>query len=62
MYERKVDAFEKKIVPCQTRLAEEDMQMFPNFDEYMWEKYVNRHVLIFVQQHIQSLIESFAPY
>lgn len=35
MYERKVDVFEKKIAPCQTRLAEEDMQMFPNFDEYM---------------------------
>ena len=34
----KVDAFQKKISLWQTRLAEGDLQMFPNFDEYMRER------------------------
>ncbi|KAK1333833.1 hypothetical protein QTO34_006221 [Cnephaeus nilssonii] len=42
-------------------LAEEDLQMFSNFDEYMREKNVNRQVVTIVQQHLQSLTESFLP-
>jgi hypothetical protein len=38
----KIAAFQKEILLWQTRLTEEDLQMFPNFDEYMIEKTVNQ--------------------
>jgi len=44
-------------------LAEEDLQMFQHFDEYnMKEKDVNQRVLAIVQQHLESLTESFCRY
>uniref|UniRef100_A0A8C6V644 Uncharacterized protein n=1 Tax=Naja naja TaxID=35670 RepID=A0A8C6V644_NAJNA len=58
----KMDAFQKKILLWQMQLAEEDLQMFPNFDDYMREKDVNRQVVTIVQQHLQSLTESFDRY
>jgi len=36
--------------------------MFPNFDEYMREKDVDGQVVTIVQQHLQSLTESFGHY
>jgi zinc finger BED domain-containing protein 5/7/8/9 len=41
----KIDAFQKKRLLWQMRLAEEDMQMFPNFDDYMKQEDVNRQVI-----------------
>ena len=41
----KIDAFRKKISLWQTDLAEGDLQMFTNFDEYMGEKDLNRQVV-----------------
>ncbi|XP_026546538.1 SCAN domain-containing protein 3-like isoform X1 [Notechis scutatus] len=58
----KMDAFQRKILLWQTRLAEDDLQMFSNFAEYMREKDVNRQVITIVQQHLQSLTESFGRY
>ncbi|XP_022183319.1 zinc finger MYM-type protein 6-like [Myzus persicae] len=58
----KMDAFQKKILLWQTRLAEEDLQMFQHFDEYMKEKDVNQRVVAIVQQHLESLTESFCRY
>lgn len=58
----KMYTFQKKILLCQLRLAEEDLQMFQNFDEYMKEKYVNQRVVAIVQQHLESLTESFCCY
>lgn len=43
-------------------MAEEDLQTFSNFDEYMRDKDVNQQVIIIVQQHLQSLTESFGHY
>jgi len=43
-----MDAFQTKILFWQTRLAEEDLQMFQNFDEYMKEKDVNQQVVAIV--------------
>ncbi|KAK1332829.1 hypothetical protein QTO34_006360 [Cnephaeus nilssonii] len=59
----KMDAFQKKILLWQMWLAE-DLQMFSNFDEYMREKDLNRQVVLvtLVQQHLQSLTESFSHY
>ena len=53
----KINAFRKKISLWQTRLAEGDLQMFINFDEYMGEKDLNRQVVFIIQQHLQSLTE-----
>ena len=58
----KIDAFRKKISLWQTRLAEGDLQMFINFDEYMGEKDLNRQVVFIIQQHLQSLTEYFDLY
>lgn len=44
------------------RLAEEDLQMFPNVDEYLREKDVNQQMIAIVQQPLQSLTESFGRY
>lgn len=38
------------------------MQIFPNFDENLKEKYVNQHVATIIQRHLISLIESFDRY
>lgn len=58
----KMDAFQKEILLWQTRLAEEDLQMFRYFDEYMKEKDVNQRVVAIVQQHVESLTEFFCRY
>ena len=58
----KMDAFQKKILLWKTLLIDEDLQMFPNLDEYMKEKDVNRQIIGLVQQHLQSLKESFEHY
>ncbi|VVC46362.1 Ribonuclease H-like domain [Cinara cedri] len=55
----KIDAI-KKILLRQTQLTEEDLQMFQHFDEHMKEKDVNQEMVAIVQQHIESLAESFA--
>ena len=41
----KIDAFRKKLLLWQTYLAEGDLQMFTNFDEYMGEKDLNRQMI-----------------
>jgi hypothetical protein len=58
----KMDAFQKKILLWQTRLAEEDLQMFPNLDKYMKEEDVNRQAITVVREHLLSLTESFGRY
>lgn len=58
----KMDAFQKKILLWQTRLVEDDLQMFSNFDEYMKENGVNQQVVTLVKNHLESLTESFARY
>ena len=50
---RKIDAFRKKISLRQTRLAEGHRQKFINFNEYMGEKDLNRHLVSIIQQHLQ---------
>ncbi|KAF2881124.1 hypothetical protein ILUMI_25035 [Ignelater luminosus] len=53
----------KKILLWRTLLIDKDLQMFPNLDEYMKEKDVNRQMITdLVQQHLQSLKESFEYY
>ena len=58
----KTDAFRKKLSLWQTHLADGDLQMFTNFDEYMGEKDLNRQVVSIIQQHLQSLTEYFDFY
>lgn len=58
----KMDAFQKKILLWQTLLADDDLQMFSNFDEYMKENDVNQQVVTLVKKHLESLTESFARY
>lgn len=58
----KIEAFKKKLLLWKTRLFEEDMQMFSNFDEYLKEKDNNQHVVIVVRHHLASLIEAFDRY
>ncbi|XP_067134623.1 zinc finger MYM-type protein 6-like [Centruroides vittatus] len=56
----KMDAFQKKILLWQTRLVEDDLQIFSNFDEYLKENDVNQQVVTLVKKHLESLTESFA--
>ena len=58
----KIDTFRKKISLWQTHLAEGDLQILTNFDEYMGEKDLNRQVVSSIQQHLQSLTEYFDFY
>ena len=58
----KIDAFRKKLSLWQTYLAEGDLQMFTNFDQYMEEKDLNRQVVFIIQQHLQSLTKYFDFY
>ena len=53
----KIYAFQKKISLWQKWLAEGELQMFINFDEYMEGKDLNLQVVSIIQQHIQSLTE-----
>ena len=55
----KIDTFPKKISLWQKRMAEGDLQLFINFDEYKGEKDFNWHVVSIIQQHLQSLAEFF---
>ncbi|GFW09907.1 dimer_Tnp_hAT domain-containing protein [Trichonephila clavipes] len=57
-----MDVFQKKTLLWQTRLVEDDLQMFSNFDEYMKENDVNQQVLTLVKKHLESFTESFARY
>ena len=58
----KIDAFRKKLSLWKTDLAEGDLQIFTNFDEYMQEKDLNRQVVSIIQQHLQSLTEYYDFY
>lgn len=58
----KMDAFQKKLLLWQTCLADEDLQMFPNLDDFLKQEDVNRQVLTLVRQHLQSLTDSFGRY
>ena len=44
------------------QLAEEDLQIFTNFDDYVKEKDVNQQVVSIIQQHLQSLTKFFDVY
>ena len=58
----KIDAFRNKLSLWRTHLAEGDLQMLTNFDEYMGEKDLNRQVVSIIQQHLQLLTKYFDFY